>query len=197
MNRDVSAASASASASASIGDARLETARAEAAQASRISARLGASHPRGAALVFARGPMVSGGELDDPHGTQACAEQVAIYRARLDGRPAPKALVIQGGARGTSDGGPPCGACLQILLEFAPSARVYWGTRARPQGGGSVRQLLPGAFDSRNLEASRRAKAAPKAAVRSRETAARRGRTTPTRTPGKASSPAQRRPRPG
>jgi cytidine deaminase len=121
--------------------------------AARRSASLGARPARGAAVITSTGHIFAAPETTDPSGTGVamCAERAALYRAVLAGERHPRVLLIRGGGAGTGNGGPPCGACLQVLREFAPDLRIWWGTRARPSGGLTVRELLPGAFGRDHL----------------------------------------------
>lgn len=95
-----------------------------------------------------------------------CAERAAVYEALLSSAPKDTQLrrrldirevFLRGGVSGAEDAGPPCGACLQVLAEFAPQARVYWGTSRQPRGGVQVAELLPGAFTPSHLAAANRA----------------------------------------
>jgi cytidine deaminase len=126
---------------------------AAAASACRLSRTLGATRPRGAALLCRGGRIVEAPEIPEPGqtGTGCCAERVAAWRAWLAGRGGPAHLVLRGGRDGLGDAGPPCGPCLQVLYEFAPRLRVWWGTSKRPRGGREVRELLPGAFGPDHL----------------------------------------------
>ncbi|MBC7106244.1 MAG: cytidine deaminase, partial [Firmicutes bacterium] len=72
-----------------------------------------------------------------------CAERVAVFRAVAEGRRDLVALAVAGSGR---DPVYPCGACRQVLQEFAPDLAVvvaggqgeYWEYR--------LRDLLPLAF---------------------------------------------------
>jgi cytidine deaminase len=114
--------------------------------------------PRGAALLTASGNVYSAPEIVDPTGSGvgACAERAVVYHAVMGGDKAFTDLLVRGGRLGRGDAGPPCGACLQVLLEFSPEARVWWGTVIRPRGGMAVRELLPGAFGPDHLTGTRR-----------------------------------------
>jgi cytidine deaminase len=105
--------------------------------------------------VTASGRIIAAPEMADPgDGTGGCAERTAILRAVLARQRRAVELHLAGDAGGRNDAGPPCGRCLQILFEFSPGLRVYWGTPARPEGGWTVRELLPGAFGPRSLAAA-------------------------------------------
>jgi cytidine deaminase len=73
-----------------------------------------------------------------------CAEQVALAGLRLHGIGEARRLVRI--ALGSCAAYPPCGRCLQILLELGPHAAIAWGNPDRMLGRASVRQLLPLAF---------------------------------------------------
>jgi cytidine deaminase len=46
---------------------------------------------------------------------------------------------------------PPCGACRQLLWEFAPDAEVVLANLSGAVVRYTVRELLPAAFDARQL----------------------------------------------
>jgi len=135
----------------------LPDAEAAARAAARRSARLGAEVPRGAALVAVSGEVYAAPELPDPgDGTGGCAERTAVILAVTAGERRFQRLVLRGGRNGGADPGPPCGACLQILLEFSPDLRVHWSSAGAGAEGRTVRELLPGAFAAAQLPAARR-----------------------------------------
>src|SRR5690554_2668762 len=107
--------------------------------------------PRGAAVLTRRGEVFSAPELAVVAGVGGSAEQLAVSRARIASPSPITHVVVRGGRNGTSDGGPPTGASLQILLELAPRALLFWGTDAEPRGGVLPAALLPGAFSGENL----------------------------------------------
>ena len=116
--------------------------------ACRRAADLSPRAPRGAALLTHAGNIYSGCDLEAPlsTGLALCAERAAVAQAVLAGEKRFLTLVLRSGRKGESDGGIPCGACLQVLAEFSPGVRILWGTAARPRGGLTARELLPGAF---------------------------------------------------
>ncbi len=78
-------------------------------------------------------------------GLTCCAERVALFNALTAGKRDFVAVAVVARA----PGGPmPCGACRQLLAEYAPQARVWVAdTRAlRSLREFSVRELLPAAF---------------------------------------------------
>src|SRR5256712_8119828 len=75
----------------------------------------------GAALLCDDGSVFTGCNIESPTYLGICAERVALFKALSEGRRGFKTIAIAGGANG---GCPPCGACRQILWEFAPSLEV-------------------------------------------------------------------------
>ena len=133
-------------------DDRPEKPPASLSQAARKACRRGAElsprAPRGAALLTRAGNIYSGCDLAAPQetGLALCAERAAVIQAIMAGEKRYLALVLRAGHDGTEDSGIPCGACLQVLAEFSPAVRIFWGTGVRPRGGLRARELLPGAF---------------------------------------------------
>src|SRR5450631_1625836 len=91
-------------------------------------ARLGSVSPYsefkvGAALLTKAGEIIGGANVESAsYGLTCCAERIALFKALTDGRK--KFVAIAVVAR--CDGGPmPCGACRQLLAEYAPDARVF------------------------------------------------------------------------
>lgn len=109
--------------------------------------------PRAAALSASSGVVYTGRDTDSPvgDGSVVPAERIALYKAVMAGERSLLRLVICAGPRGTADGGSPDGTTLQILHEFSPGLRVYWGSAGRFRGGARVRDLLPGAFTGDDL----------------------------------------------
>jgi cytidine deaminase len=114
-------------------------------------ARLGAVAPYskfkvGAALLAKEGTIITGANVESAsYGLTCCAERVALFTALTAGHQQFQAIAIVAAA----PGGPmPCGACRQLLAEFAPQAQV-WVADSRHLAtvrSFSVRKLLPGAF---------------------------------------------------
>lgn len=118
-----------------------------------LKARKGAVAPHshfkvGAALMTAKGDVITGANVESAsYGMTCCAERVALFKALTDGHRDFKAIAVVARLDG---GATPCGACRQLLAEYAPDATVYVVDSAKPQ---SVRQftvasLLPEAFKS-------------------------------------------------
>ncbi len=100
----------------------------------------------GAALLTADGEIVTGANVEsDSYGLTCCAERVALFKALTDGKRNFKAVAVVA----AWPGGPmPCGACRQLLLEYAPRAVVLVADSRRPRAIRifTVRKLLPAGF---------------------------------------------------
>ncbi len=100
----------------------------------------------GAALLAQNGTVYPGANVESAsYGLTCCAERVALFRALTSGGRDFVAIAVT--AR--IDHGPmPCGACRQLLAEYAPEARVLVADAEAPDAirEFGVRELLPGAF---------------------------------------------------
>lgn len=100
----------------------------------------------GAALLTQSGQVITGANVESAsYGLTCCAERVALFNALASGKKSFVALAVV--AR--TPGGPmPCGACRQLLAEYAPDAAVWVAdSRAlRAIRQFSVKKLLPAAF---------------------------------------------------
>jgi len=100
----------------------------------------------GAALLTSTGETVSGANVESAsYGLTCCAERIALFHALTTGHKRFVAIAIV--AR--LPGGPmPCGACRQLLAEYAPGAWVWVADSRVPLGVKEYRvsELLPGAF---------------------------------------------------
>ena len=75
----------------------------------------------GAALLTRSGRMIGGANVESAsYGLTCCAERIALFKALTEGESDFVAVVARW------KGGPmPCGACRQLLAEYAPAARIY------------------------------------------------------------------------
>lgn len=114
-------------------------------------ARLGAVAPYskfqvGAALLTRAGKIIGGANVESAsYGLTCCAERVALFQALTAGERDFVAVAVV--ARW--DRGPmPCGACRQLLAEYAGQATVLVADSAdlRKAREFTVRELLPEAF---------------------------------------------------
>ena len=102
----------------------------------------------GAALLTVNGEIVTGANVESAsYGLTCCAERVALFKALTEGKTSFTAIAVVARA---PKGPMPCGACRQLLAEYAPDAEVYiadstWPGRIRDF---SVAELLPEAFRS-------------------------------------------------
>lgn len=104
----------------------------------------------GAAIETASGEVITGCNIENAtYGLTMCAERVAMFKALSEGhRDFVRIAVVADSAEPT----PPCGACRQILWEFAPEAEVILANLAGAARRVTVRELLPGPFDGRFLK---------------------------------------------
>ncbi len=99
----------------------------------------------GAALLADDGRVFAGANVENAsYGLSRCAEQSAVQALASEGGRTFETLVV------VTDCDPPaapCGACRQILVEFAPNATVWLvSLSGHQQLRTSVAELLPGAF---------------------------------------------------
>lgn len=100
----------------------------------------------GAALLTKRGEIITGANVESAsYGLTCCAERVALFNALTGGKRNFVAVAVVAQTKG---GPMPCGACRQLLAEYAPKAEVFVAdsralNRIREF---SVRDLLPDAF---------------------------------------------------
>lgn len=100
----------------------------------------------GAALLTKAGEIVSGANVESAsYGLTCCAERVALFHALTSGKRDFRAIAVVARVAG---GPMPCGACRQLLAEYAADAKVYIADSRRLKAVKqfTVRELLPGAF---------------------------------------------------
>ncbi len=100
----------------------------------------------GAALLTVDGETFCGANVESAsYGLTCCAERVALFHALTSGSKNFQAIAVVARLDG---GAMPCGACRQLLAEYAPDALVWVSDSARPSviQEFTVKQLLPGAF---------------------------------------------------
>jgi cytidine deaminase len=100
----------------------------------------------GAALLTKSGEIIGGANVESAsYGLTCCAERVALFNALTSGKKDFIAMAVVARA----PGGPmPCGACRQLLAEYAPDAKVLVADSRdlKKSREFSVRELLPKAF---------------------------------------------------
>ena len=100
----------------------------------------------GAALLTHSGKIITGANVESAsYGLTCCAERVALFSALTSGRSRFVAVAVVARIKG---GPMPCGACRQLLAEYAPGAKVYVADSRALQRVRefSVRELLPAVF---------------------------------------------------
>jgi len=100
----------------------------------------------GAVLLTKAGEIIAGANVESAsYGLTCCAERIALFKALTEGKKNFIAVAVV--AR--CDGGPmPCGACRQLLREYAPDAKVFIADSdsLKVINEFTVRGLLPSAF---------------------------------------------------
>lgn len=100
----------------------------------------------GAALLTKDGEIVTGANVESAsYGLTCCAERVALFSALTSGKNDFAAIAVVARA----PGGPmPCGACRQLLAEYASKAVIFVADsdRLNKIRKFPIRELLPAAF---------------------------------------------------
>lgn len=105
------------------------------------------NYPVGAALLARSGQVYLGTNVENAsYSLTVCAERVAVFKAVSAGECEFKALALV-----TSNGVSPCGACRQVLREFAPDLTIYIADTDGNYRQTSVAALLPDSFGSESL----------------------------------------------
>lgn len=102
----------------------------------------------GAALLGKSGKVYLGCNVENAsYGHTICAERTAVVKAVSEGETEFEAIAVV-----TRNGGSPCGACRQVLAEFAPELTVYIADENGEHRTTTVRELLPDLFTPKHLE---------------------------------------------
>ncbi|MHB2150132.1 cytidine deaminase [Caldithrix abyssi] len=102
----------------------------------------------GAALLTRDGQIITGSNVESSsYGLTICAERVALTKALSEGIDQFEAIAIV-----AKDGSftPPCGACRQLLYDYAPDIEIILSNGKETQKY-KLKELLPHAFDESNL----------------------------------------------
>ncbi|HTR40203.1 MAG TPA: cytidine deaminase [Pseudomonadales bacterium] len=100
----------------------------------------------GAALLTKSGEIIGGANVESAsYGLTCCAERVALFNALTSGKRGFVAVAVVARVAG---GPMPCGACRQLLAEYASGAKVFVADSddLRKISTHSVKKLLPSAF---------------------------------------------------
>lgn len=104
----------------------------------------------GAAIEMANGEIIDGCNVESAtYGLTVCAERVAIWKAVSIGNRNFKRIAV---VADTDELTPPCGACRQIIWEFAGDIPVTMANFKGKVETVQMKDLLPRAFDTRFLK---------------------------------------------
>lgn len=107
--------------------------------------------PVGAALLTASGEVFTGANVENAsYGLTVCAERTAVFAAALAGHREVVAIAVSAPRALRAS---PCGACRQVLNEFAPSTGEMTVVLESEDGfqTTTLATLLPMAFGPRDL----------------------------------------------
>ncbi|NLO44088.1 MAG: cytidine deaminase [Candidatus Cloacimonetes bacterium] len=97
----------------------------------------------GSALRLSDGRIISGCNVENAsYSLSICAERNAIFKAISEGRKDIVALAIWVDSDKIF---PPCGACRQVIHEFAPEIPIWYANHNKTVKT-TIQELLPGAF---------------------------------------------------
>jgi cytidine deaminase len=103
----------------------------------------------GAALETADGTIVTGCNIENAsYGLTICAERVAMFKALSDGHRHFVRIVVVADTEAPTF---PCGACRQVLWEFAQALEVVVANPTRVTAVYHIADLLPFPFSGRLL----------------------------------------------
>jgi len=98
----------------------------------------------GAALRTKDGRLITGCNVENSaYGLAICAETLAVASAVSQGLTEFEEIAIASDDREPT---PPCGACRQVLNEFAPNIKISSYTRDGKEASWTLSELLPHAF---------------------------------------------------
>lgn len=104
----------------------------------------------GAALLTKKGKVYTGVNVESAsYGLTVCAERVAVFKAVAQGNCHFKKIAI---VTDTEKPKSLCGACLQVLSEFAEDLEIVCATLKGKKARYRLRELLPKAFKRMSRE---------------------------------------------
>ncbi len=123
----------------------------EAAIEARSSAYVPYSHFEVGAALLAGGTIYSGCNIENASfGLTNCAERTAIFKAASDGIRRIEAIAIVADTAGPVS---PCGACRQVIAEFADEhTRIYLTNLHGNTEEWTMDRLLPGYFQAKDMD---------------------------------------------
>jgi len=102
------------------------------------------SFPVGAALLTKDGKLYTGCNIENAsYSLSTCAERTALIKAVDAGERDFSAIAVVADIEG---GCPPCGACRQIIYEFAPDIKVIMANLKNEVVEITLKELLPRSF---------------------------------------------------
>jgi cytidine deaminase len=102
----------------------------------------------GAALLGKSGTVYLGCNVENAsYSHTVCAERTAVLKAVSEGEIEFEAIAVV-----TKNGGSPCGACRQVLSEFAPDLVVYIADQQGEFRKTTLGKLLPDSFTPAHLK---------------------------------------------
>lgn len=103
----------------------------------------------GAAIETAAGKIYTGCNIESSsYGLTCCAERVAIFKALSEGE---RDFVRLAVAADTEEFCTPCGACRQVLWDYAPKLEILCLNKHGDVHRVMLQALMPEAFDDRLL----------------------------------------------
>lgn len=101
----------------------------------------------GAALLTKCGRLYTGANVENTsYGLTVCAERIAIFKAVTSGENQFTTIAIAGSGKGYIF---PCGACLQVLAEFAPDIKIIVSDENDNYKEYCLKEMLPQTFTIR------------------------------------------------
>lgn len=101
----------------------------------------------GAAIATKAGAIYTAGNIESSsYGLTICAERVALFKALSEGE---RDFTLVAVATDTADFCTPCGACRQVLWDYAPHIDVILINSKQATARHALADLLPHAFDNR------------------------------------------------
>jgi len=99
----------------------------------------------GAALLSENGEVITGNNIENAsYGLSMCAERVAVFKAVSEGHKNFSVIAI---ASFPVSDCPPCGACLQVLNEFAPDITIIYPDKSGEVVARKIFEMLPYSFE--------------------------------------------------
>lgn len=100
----------------------------------------------GAAIEDENGRVFTGCNVENAtYGLTMCAERVAVFKAISEGAGKLKRVIVVADTQMLT---PPCGACRQLLWEFAADAELILANLSGKQESLTVKSIFPRPFDA-------------------------------------------------